>query len=147
MAFARAWRPKADVESFPRVAHAAVSGSRRKDPNASLAFIMDRLTRRADFLAARGGLRAPAGPILLQARKRNDIRAPRVGFTVTKKAGNAVERNRIRRRLRAAVKALTGKVRPGFDYVLIARREVISAPFATLVNNLEQAFKRLHKSS
>jgi len=108
---------------------------------------MDRLTRRADFLAARGELRAPAGPILLQARKRNDIRAPRVGFTVTKKAGNAVERNRIRRRLRAAVKALTGKVRPGFDYVLIARREVISAPFATLVNNLEQAFKRLHKTS
>jgi ribonuclease P protein component len=107
---------------------------------------MDRLTRRADFLAARDGLRAPAGPFLVQARKRNDTHAPRVGFTVTKKAGNAVERNRIRRRLRAAVKSLTDKTRPGFDYVLIARREAITAPFASLLNDLERALKRLHKA-
>jgi ribonuclease P protein component len=108
---------------------------------------MNRLTRRADFLAARDGLRTPAGPFLVQARKRNDTRAPRIGFTVTKKAGNAVERNRIRRRLRAAVRALSDKVRPGFDYVLIARREAISMPFMSLVNNLERAFKRLHTAS
>lgn len=108
---------------------------------------MDRLTRRADFLAARDGLRAPAGSFLLQARKRGDTRAPRIGFTVTKKAGNSVERNRIRRRLRAAVKSLTDKTQPGFDYVLIARREAITAPFASLLNELERAFKRLHKAS
>ena len=107
---------------------------------------MDRLTRRADFLAARDGLRAQADPFLIQARKRNDTRAPRVGFTVTKKAGNAVERNRIRRRLRAAVKSISDKAQPGFDYVLIARREAIVTPFANLVNDLERALKRLHKS-
>ena len=107
---------------------------------------MDRLTRRADFLAARDGLRAPAGPLLVQARKRNDTRAPRIGYTVTKKAGNAVERNRIRRRLRAAVKRLTDKTRPGLDYVLIARREAITAPFSSLLNDLERALKRLHKA-
>ena len=106
---------------------------------------MDRLTRRADFLAARDGLRAPTGPFLVQAKKRGDTRAPRVGFTVTKKAGNAVERNRIRRRLRAAVKNVEGKAQPGFDYVLIARREAIVTPFAILVSDLERALKRLHK--
>jgi ribonuclease P protein component len=107
---------------------------------------MDRLTKRADFLAARGGSRVSAGPVLVQARDRHDARAPRVGFTVTKKTGNAVERNRIRRRLREAAKsALDGKAHAGFDYVLIARREAISAPFAALVENLERALKRLHK--
>lgn len=109
---------------------------------------MDRLTKRADFLAARDGLRAPAGPFLVQARDRKDRRGPRVGLTVTKKAGNAVERNRIRRRLRAAVNCVVrDKGRQGFDYVLIARREAISAPFAALIENLERALKRLHKAS
>jgi len=128
-----------------RAARVAVSAF-QPESHTSLVFIMDRLTRRADFLAARDGLRVPAGPFLVQARKRNDTRAPRVGFTVTKKAGNAVERNRIRRRLRAAVKSLTDKTRPGFDYVLIARREAIATPFADLLKDLERALKRLHKA-
>jgi ribonuclease P protein component len=107
---------------------------------------MDRLTKRADFLAARDGLRVSAGPVLVQARDRHDARAPRIGLTVTKKTGNAVERNRIRRRLREAAKASLGAdARPGFDYVLIARREAISAPFPALVENLARALKRLHK--
>ncbi len=106
---------------------------------------MDRLTKRADFLAARDGSRVSAGPVLVQARNRHDTRAPRVGFTVTKKTGNAVERNRIRRRLReAAKKALGNKAHSGFDYVLIARREAISAPFPALVDNLSRALTRLH---
>ena len=107
---------------------------------------MDRLTKRADFLAARDGLRVSAGPVLVQARDRRDACSPRIGFTVTKKTGNAVERNRIRRRLRAAAKnAMDAKARTGFDYVLIARREAISAPFSTLIDNLGRAMARLHK--
>jgi ribonuclease P protein component len=107
---------------------------------------MDRLTKRADFLAARNGFRVSAGPFQVQARDRKDARAPRVGFTVTKKTGNAVERNRIRRRLREAAKQTMGAdARAGFDYVLIARRESISAPFPTLLDNLGRALKRLHK--
>ena len=79
----------------------------------------------------------------MQARDRKDARAPRVGFTVTKKTGNAVERNRIRRRLREAAKKTmhvggAARFQPGFDYVLIARREAISAPFPTLLDNLER---------
>jgi ribonuclease P protein component len=107
---------------------------------------MDRITKRADFLAARDGVRASAGPFVVQARNRQDARAPRVGFTVTKKTGNSVERNRIRRRLRAAVKdSMSAEARAGFDYVLIARREAISAPFPALLDNLKRALKRLHK--
>jgi ribonuclease P protein component len=108
---------------------------------------MNRLTKRADFLAARDGLRVHSGTFLLQARDRKDSRVPRVGLTVTKKAGNAVERNRIRRRLRTAVNTVVGdKGRQGFDYVLIARREAIKAPFPALIENLERALKRLHKT-
>jgi len=107
---------------------------------------MDRLTKRADFLAARDGSRVSAGPVLVQARDRHDAQAPRIGFTVTKKTGNAVERNRIRRRLREAAKTALGhKAQPGFDYVLIARREAISASFPALVENLSRAVTRLHK--
>jgi ribonuclease P protein component len=107
---------------------------------------MNRLTKRADFLAARAGLRASAGPVLVQARDRHDKAAPRFGLTVTKKTGSAVERNRIRRRLRAAAKAaMDKKARAGFDYVLIARREAISAPFPALVDHLGRAMARLHR--
>jgi ribonuclease P protein component len=107
---------------------------------------MNRLTRRADFLAARDGRRASAGPLLVQALDRRDRAAPRVGFTVTKKTGNAVERNRIRRRLRAAAdRVMNEKARAGFDYVLIARREAISAPFPALLDHLGRALARLHQ--
>ena len=107
---------------------------------------MNRLTKRADFLAARDGMRVPAGPVLLQARDRHDNKEARVGFTVTKKTGNAVERNRIRRRLRAAAKnVMEAKAHAGFDYVLIARREAISAPFPALLDHLGRAMARLHK--
>ena len=106
---------------------------------------MQRLKRRADFLAARDGARVPGRAFLLQARDRHDAAEPRIGLTVTKKAGNAVERNRIRRRLREAVRnvmAAAGK--PGFDYVLVARREALAAPFAGLINDLERAVTKVH---
>jgi ribonuclease P protein component len=106
---------------------------------------MDRLKRRADFLAAAAGLRAQAGPFLLQARDRRDRGTPRVGFTVTKKTGNSVERNRIRRRLRAAVKAIVPQAgHSGFDYVLVARRPALTAPFAALTAELTRALERVH---
>lgn len=68
----------------------------------------------------------------------------RLGFTVTKKVGNAVVRNRVRRRLRAAAR-LVLKDRPasGVDLVLIGRAATIACPFATLTGDLERAFVRL----
>ncbi|QIB34181.1 ribonuclease P protein component [Ancylobacter pratisalsi] len=109
---------------------------------------MHRLVKRKDFLAAAAGLRANAGPLLLQARDRADEAAPRIGLTVTKKHGNAVERNRIRRRLRAAVRdALPRAGRAGFDYVIVARRAALAAPFIDLVNDIERGIARLHSGS
>jgi ribonuclease P protein component len=106
---------------------------------------MQRLKRRADFLAAREGARVPANAFLVQARNRHDAAAPRFGLTVTKKAGSAVERNRIRRRLREAARnVMPVAAKAGFDYVLVARRQALAAPFSTLVMDLERALKRIH---
>ena len=108
---------------------------------------MNRLKRRADFLAAAGGARASAPAFLVQARDRRDGAAPRIGFTVTRKTGSAVERNRIRRRLRAAARdVLTAAGHHGFDYVLVARRPALAAPYGALVADLEQAVRRLHRA-
>jgi ribonuclease P protein component len=108
---------------------------------------MDRLLRRADFLAAAGALRAPGNAFLTQARDRRERGAARVGYTVTKKTGNAVERNRIRRRLRQAARDVVPRLgQEGYDYVLIARRAALAAPYTLLVQELERALGRLHRA-
>lgn len=68
-----------------------------------------------------------------------------MGFTVSKKVGNAVERNRVRRRLREMVKATAGMAHAGHDYVLIGRRAGLTAPFAGMVEDLKGAFRRLNE--
>lgn len=109
---------------------------------------MHRLVKRKDFLAAASGLRANSGPLLLQGRDRADMAPPRIGLTVTKKHGNAVERNRIRRRLREAVRdALPRAGRDGFDYVIVARRAALATPFSDLINDIERGITRLHSGS
>lgn len=120
---------------------------------------MERLKQRADFLAAAAGAKAPAGPFVLQARGRGDCAPSRFGFTVSKKVGNAVERNRVRRRLREVVR-LSGApahdpekhhaqgqelARPtGHDYVLIGRRAALGTPFDRLIAEFGGALKRVH---
>jgi ribonuclease P protein component len=70
---------------------------------------------------------------------------PRFGFTATKKLGNAVTRNHIRRRLKEAVRLVApDAARPGCDYVLIARAAAATRPFATLERDLAAAFVALH---
>ena len=108
---------------------------------------MDRLRQRADFLAAAAGAKAPVAAFVLQARKRRENGSVRVGFTVSKKVGNAVERNRIRRRLREIVRlAPAAQMRPGHDYVLIGRRPALSAPFQRMAEDFERALRRVHAS-
>lgn len=108
---------------------------------------MERLRQRADFLAAATGTKAPAAAFVLQARRRADTGAVRVGFTVSKKVGGAVERNRVRRRLREVVRlSPPGLMRAGHDYVLIGRREALAAPFARLVHDFAGALRRAHGS-
>ncbi len=71
--------------------------------------------------------------------------APRFGFTATKKLGNAVTRNLIRRRLKEAVRLVApGVARAGCDYVLIAREAAATRPFAAIERDLAAAFAALH---
>jgi len=108
---------------------------------------MQRLKQRADFLAASGGAKAPAGGFVLQARDRHEDGPVRVGFTCSKKVGNAVERNRVRRRLREVVRrSPRDLMRPGHDYVLIGRTTALKMPFGRLVEDFERALSRVHAS-
>jgi ribonuclease P protein component len=96
-----------------------------------------RLKSRPQFLAARNGEKRKGRLILLEVLDRKDSAPARVGFTVTKKHGNAVERNRMRRRLKEAVRLKAAfAMQPGHDYVIVARREVLDAPFDQLAAQL-----------
>jgi len=71
----------------------------------------------------------------------------RVGYTASRKVGGAVQRNRAKRRLRAAARAvMPGAVVPGFDYVLIARTAVLTCPYVDLESNLRSAMAELTKA-
>lgn len=106
---------------------------------------MERLKRRTDFRAAASGLRAPGSAFVLQARRRADTGGARVGFTVSRQVGNAVERNRVRRRLREVVRLTTaGSLHEGHDYVLIGRRSALSLPFGEMMRELDAALRRIH---
>ncbi len=108
---------------------------------------MERLRQRADFLAAASGIKVSASAFVLQARKRVDDGPARFGFTVSKKVGNAVERNRVRRRLREIVRLSDGKrLRSGHDYVLIGRRAALQLPFVRMTQDFEGALQRVHKA-
>ena len=104
-----------------------------------------RLTRRAEFLLVAGkGRKAPAPGLVLQALDRADDAPARLGFTVTKKVGNAVVRNRTRRRLRAAARAvLAATPVRGHDLVLIGRDATRSRPFPLLVEDVRRALAKL----
>jgi ribonuclease P protein component len=106
---------------------------------------MERLKKRADFLSAASGAKAPGAGFVLQARGRGDDAPARFGFTVSRKVGTAVERNRVRRRLREIVRLnATDRARPGHDYVLIGRRAALALPFDKLITDFETALRRVH---
>src|SRR5204863_51001 len=97
-----------------------------------------RLTKRSEFLAVNAGRRVPMPGFVLLVRPRGDgDETVRVGFTVTKKIGNAVVRNRMKRRLRALARELlpAGGI-GGADHVLIGRQGGVERPYATLRDEL-----------
>lgn len=108
---------------------------------------MVRLRKRSEFLAAAKGPRAPRDAFVLQAIARSEperVKLIGVGLTVTKKIGNAVVRNRARRRLREALRlALPGSTLPGHDYVVVARKGALNRPFAELQHDLLGAFQQI----
>ena len=107
---------------------------------------MERLRQRADFLAAASGPKISTAAFVLQARGRADPGPVRVGFTVSKKVGTAVERNRVRRRLKAVVtRSAAGRLRSGHDYVLIGRRAALQLPFDRMIEEFKSALRRLEQ--
>lgn len=123
--------------------------------------IVGRLKRRPDFLKVAATRTKWVTPgLILQARRRPAAPAPRtgraddsaeetvrVGFTVSRKVGDAVRRNRARRRLRAvAGEVLPERGRPGYDYVLIGRGATVERPYAELVEDLKTALANVGRA-
>jgi ribonuclease P protein component len=127
---------------------------------------LETLKRSADFKRVRGGARQHTASFLIEGKKRpGDSSSPagkakseagtgarseppsqqaRFGFTITKKIGGAVIRNRIRRRLKAALRALDADAaRPDFDYVIVARDKAYDQPFGELAADLAKALQRI----
>ncbi|MBQ1497235.1 MAG: ribonuclease P protein component [Sphingomonas sp.] len=108
---------------------------------------LTRLTQRKDYLAANAGKRAPMPGFVLIVHARNDADpVMRVGITVSKKVGNAVIRNRMKRRFRALVREVLPEAGlPGADHVLIGRNGGIERPFAELRAELVKALGKVRR--
>ena len=106
-----------------------------------------RLTRRAEYQRVSRGRRLSVNTFTLQSRSREEtekeaVPAARVGLTVTKAVGNAVVRNRVRRRLKEALRAATPlETQNDHDYVVMARREALGRHFIALVEDVRTAFR------
>tara|TARA_B100000959_G_C14743307_1_gene526010 strand:- start:358 stop:735 length:378 start_codon:yes stop_codon:yes gene_type:complete len=116
--------------------------------------VIGRLKRRSDFLRVAAARRKSVTPsLILQAMVHEPLPSGksteknmsiRVGYTASKRVGGAVERNRARRRLRAAVaKVIPEYAKPGYDLVLVARKGTLARPFPKLLDDLVKSLKRL----
>ncbi len=134
----------------PRADRAPDTGNAGETPPAASVCPLEILRKRSDFLAAARARRQATQGLLLQARRRREGEAGpdliRVGYTCSKKVGNAVARNRAKRRLReVAREILPRRGKAGWDYVLIGRHlETANRPFHLLRQDLETALDRIH---
>lgn len=153
MAFVRVWQRSADARLLQPVAPKAENALAHRVIVAYSRLI--RLKKRSEFLSvAASGVRCGTHSLVVQVRQNSadnhnnetNTQPPiRVGFTATKRLGNAVLRNRAKRRMRAAaMEILPVHGRPGADYVLIARDLCVTCPYDALCRDLIYALKRVH---
>jgi ribonuclease P protein component len=107
--------------------------------------MLRQLRKRAEFVRAARGIRAGRSAFSLQAIA-SAGEMPGIGYTVTKKTGNSPQRNRIKRRLRAAARACAAEFLPQNDYVIVGRREALGANFAALVRDLSSSIVKVHST-
>lgn len=114
-------------------------------PAGEAALLIERLKKRPDFLLAAKALNCARGAVVAQARDRADGQPHvRVGFTCTKRIGNAVARNRAKRRMREAARIVAPLYAvAGCDYVFIARSGTAKRAWAALVDDMKSALIRL----
>lgn len=106
----------------------------------------DVLRKRSDFLAVRRGTKVRGAFVLVEALSRSDGEPPRLGLTVSRRNGNAVKRNRIKRRLREAVRLSgAGDMSVGNDYVIVSTPKALAAPFGALCADVSSAFAKANK--
>ncbi|NWH07484.1 MAG: ribonuclease P protein component [Alphaproteobacteria bacterium] len=137
-------------KSLPAAGPADASASRpelSEEPSRRTRIV--RLRKRPDFLKAAKGARASVPAFLLQMVPSREAGSDaRCGFTVTKKMGNAVARNRIRRRLKeVARQVMPLYAEPGCDYVLVGREAALTRPFLLLLSDLRAALARIQRAS
>jgi len=101
-----------------------------------------RLTRSTDFKRVRRYGKSYAHPLCVLVAIPNETEQVRVGVTASRSVGNAVKRNRAKRRLRAATAAWLPELAPGWDFILIARSAILEAPFPTLIQTIAELLHR-----
>lgn len=101
-----------------------------------------RLSSSTDFKRVRRTGRSFAHPLLVLIVTRNDLGISRFGYTAGRSLGGAVQRNRAKRRMRAALRLHFASIAPGWDSILIARPAILEAPWEQLLRSLEQLLRR-----
>ena len=96
------------------------------------------LRTRGQFAALQQSSKSKVHPLLVARFAPNDLQRTRFGFSTGRRLGGAVVRNRVRRRLREAVRAAGPRIRPGWDVLIVARAPSADAPYAALVAALER---------
>ncbi|OYU38658.1 MAG: ribonuclease P protein component [Pseudorhodobacter sp. PARRP1] len=132
----------------PKVSDIGTTADASEAPPA-VCVCVETMKNRPDYLRTAQGRRQGTGSFLLQGRARGDDQPlVRIGFTASKKIGNAVARNRAKRRMRAlAHQILPTLARPGWDYVLVAKPEAtISRDYKDMLEDLASALTSVHRA-